>query len=228
MSQISIRPATSSRRRATITHSLISFLSFMLLSVRCTSEALVPRSSNTFLPRVQRVRGGSEQGHVIRDPMTCVLKVPRSSSSTSGLSDNSNSDNGTNIKKEVNNNNKNKNNNGRSKQEFVDSQIPAQFIAETNLPTDVGQYRLRAYRTTQGPNEFTGNEPCVIYCSNKPPFGSDGKFLEDVPVRIHDQCLTSEVFRSQRYVCGTQNKKRPFFLFLKSRVCIYIFVFMYV
>ena len=76
----------------------------------------------------------------------------------------------------------------------------ATFIAETNLPTDLGMFRLRAYRTPQGPNQFVGREPCVIYSANKAPFGKDGSLLENVPVRVHDQCFTSEVFRSQRYV----------------------------
>jgi hypothetical protein len=82
---------------------------------------------------------------------------------------------------------------------FVDRRIPAEFVADTKLPTDVGQFRLRAYRTDPDPvNEFTGREPSVIYAADKPPFGEDGKLQEDVPIRIHDQCLTSEVFRSQR------------------------------
>ncbi len=76
--------------------------------------------------------------------------------------------------------------------------IPARHIAETNLPTDVGHFRLRAYRVEESMqdlmrNMHTGTEPCVIYSSTKPPFGQ-----KDVPVRIHDQCFTSEVFRSQR------------------------------
>jgi GTP cyclohydrolase II len=85
--------------------------------------------------------------------------------------------------------------------DYVDHPIPAEFVAETNLPTDVGQFRLRAYRTDPDPvNEFTGREPSVIYATDKSPFGSDGNLKENVPIRIHDQCLTSEVFRSQRYV----------------------------
>lgn len=93
-----------------------------------------------------------------------------------------------------------KTNTGRNVADFMDVPIPAKFIAETNLPTDVGQFRLRAYRTEKASNEFTGDEPCVIYASDKPPFGdkNGGDFKENVPVRIHDQCLTSEVFRSQR------------------------------
>lgn len=83
----------------------------------------------------------------------------------------------------------------------IDVPIPAQFVAETNLPTDVGQFRLRAYRTAETNNGYTGNEPCVIYPAGRPPFGNNSEeFEQNVPVRIHDQCLTSEVFRSQRYV----------------------------
>jgi hypothetical protein len=93
------------------------------------------------------------------------------------------------------------NSNGVNKDHaYIDHVIPAAFVAETNLPTDVGQFRLRAYRTKQGSNEYTGTEPCVIYSTAKSPFGHDGELREDVAVRIHDQCLTSEVFRSQRYV----------------------------
>lgn len=96
--------------------------------------------------------------------------------------------------------------------------IPTDFIAETNLPTDMGAYRLRAYRvsTTANSNgkyshnvDHFGKEPCVIYYADKPPgiLGSlsDGAggssstpLVHGVPIRIHDQCFTSEVFRSQR------------------------------
>jgi hypothetical protein len=81
---------------------------------------------------------------------------------------------------------------------ITDQQIPTHYIAETNLPTDVGHFRLRAYRVDDTMHEIfqnlhVGTEPCVIYSSAKPPFGQ-----KDVPVRIHDQCFTSEVFRSQR------------------------------
>jgi len=70
---------------------------------------------------------------------------------------------------------------------------PVEYVAETKLPTDIGQFQLRAYRVPGAP---VGQEPCVIYSRDKPPFGS----AEHVPIRIHDQCLTSEVFRSQRCV----------------------------
>ena len=82
----------------------------------------------------------------------------------------------------------------------LDLVIPAEYIAETKLPTDVGHFQLRAYRVKKGSNEHLGTEPCVIYCANNSPFGNaaNGELSQNVPVRIHDQCLTSEVFRSQR------------------------------
>lgn len=86
-----------------------------------------------------------------------------------------------------------------SDEEKDDALIQATFIADTSLPTDLGMFRLRAYRTPQSQNQHVGTEPCVIYSADKPPFASnDGRLLENVPVRVHDQCFTSEVFRSQR------------------------------
>lgn len=104
--------------------------------------------------------------------------------------------------------------------------VPTEFIAETNLPTDIGQFRLRAYRMDVDDvnSEYPiGTEPCVIYASHKPPFGYDNEEDDDtvlrshlsnayrntnkdagIPVRIHDQCLTGEVFRSQRCDCREQ------------------------
>jgi len=108
-----------------------------------------------------------------------------------------------------------------------DTLIPTDFIAETNLPTDVGHFRLRAYRMSNtadvqamlntGLTKFMGDEPCVIYCTDLPPGNLDGGdtrsverntnvMRENVPVRIHDQCFTSEVFRSQRCDCKQQLK----------------------
>ena len=70
--------------------------------------------------------------------------------------------------------------------------------------------RLRAYRANV-PSEkgYIGNEPCVIYAADKPPFGDDGDDNnpsrgEHVPIRVHDQCLTSEVFGWRRCDCREQ------------------------
>jgi hypothetical protein len=49
------------------------------------------------------------------------------------------------------------------------------FIADTALPSDLGlNLRLRAYRTNvPSENGYIGNEPCVIYAADKPPFGDN-------------------------------------------------------
>lgn len=112
--------------------------------------------------------------------------------------------------------------NGELQQEVDDAPIPAQFIAETNLPTEIGHFRLRAYRTLQSSNEYTGNEPCVIYSADKPPFGTNGDYLEDVPVRVHDQCLTSEVFGSQRCDCQQQLKMSLEFISKHGGAVVYL------
>ena len=167
---------------------LIAFLSFSLLGL-CTSEALVP-SSTSFLPRSLWTRGGSQE---TKSPLRCVLQTPRSSLASLG-------DNNQGSEVQVNGfgSTSTRKRNGKHTDTYIDTPIPAKYVAETNLPTDVGQFRLRAYRTKKGSNEFTGTEPCVIYSADKSPFGHNGDLMEDLPVRIHDQCLTSEVFRSQR------------------------------
>ena len=91
---------------------------------------------------------------------------------------------------------------------FADTLLPATYVAETNLPTDIGHFRIRAYRINGidtahplGAGAGIGSEPCIIYCTDKPPFGKkNGERAMGVPVRIHDQCFTSEVFGSQRCV----------------------------
>lgn len=56
--------------------------------------------------------------------------------------------------------------------------IPCEYVAETNLPTDIGHFRLRAYRisdddfSSKRRNRFVGTEPCVIYAGDKPPLAS--------------------------------------------------------
>jgi hypothetical protein len=181
-------------------------LAFSLVGL-CTSEALVS-SSTSFLPRSLRTRGGSStatatssDSGVVRNPMTCVLQVPPSTT-LKGI----NGDGGDKkpVKYELKQAKKKKNGVVQPQEKangavvMEDAIVPAEYIAETKLPTDVGQFQLRAYRVKKGSNEFLGTEPCVIYCPDKSPFGINGDLAEGVPVRIHDQCLTSEVFRSQR------------------------------
>ena len=113
--------------------------------------------------------------------------------------------------KAKNGNKKNGNHNNNHNHRDHDPVVEADYIADTKLPTDVGQFQLRAYRVRRSEEDDQEDdeydmiyrntnalEPVVIYSSDKPPFGEDGRLAENVPVRIHDQCLTSEVFRSQR------------------------------
>ena len=64
------------------------------------------------------------------------------------------------------------------------------FVAECNMPTDLGVFKMRSYNY-QSPR--MNLEPIVLVNGNV-----HGK--ENVLVRVHDQCFTSEVFGSKR--CG--------------------------
>ena len=66
------------------------------------------------------------------------------------------------------------------------------FVAETALPTTRGTFRVRAYRD---PN--TGSEPLAIVSG-----AVEGR--AGVLVRVHDECLTSEVLGSLRCDCREQ------------------------
>ena len=68
------------------------------------------------------------------------------------------------------------------------------FVAECNMPTDVGDFKMRSYNY-QSPRMRL--EPIVLVHGNV-----NGK--ENVLVRVHDQCFTSEVFGSMR--CGKDLK----------------------
>ena len=67
-----------------------------------------------------------------------------------------------------------------------------EFVAETALPTHRGSYRVRAYRDPQ-----SQTEPLAI-------LWRDVDVDEAVPVRIHDECLTSEVLGSLKCDCREQ------------------------
>lgn len=67
---------------------------------------------------------------------------------------------------------------------------PVSFVAETTLPTPLGTFRLRAYKVPLSPWD-----PVAIYYTPPSPRSM---------VRVHSQCLTSEVFGSQRCDCREQ------------------------
>lgn len=68
-------------------------------------------------------------------------------------------------------------------------------VAEANLPTEVGEFRVAGYLSLTSDEEFV--------CLYK------GKIDPEVPtlVRIHSQCLTGDVFHSVKCDCGPQLKK---------------------
>lgn len=72
--------------------------------------------------------------------------------------------------------------------------IETQFVAETLLPTTEGVFRVRAYRSTGSLRE---SEPIAM-------ISGDVKGKSGVPVRVHDQCFTSEVFGSLKCDCKEQ------------------------
>ena len=81
-----------------------------------------------------------------------------------------------------------------------------QFIAECELPTDRGNFRMRAYsyrgakvvvRDGENVLEWTEMEPVVIYKGNL-------RGSSKAVVRVHDQCYTSEVLGSKRCDCREQ------------------------
>ena len=70
--------------------------------------------------------------------------------------------------------------------------LPAEFVSETLLPTRRGDLRVRAYRDCDDQSE-----PIAILCG-------DVAGLEEVPVRVHDECFTSEVLGSLKCDCREQ------------------------
>lgn len=66
---------------------------------------------------------------------------------------------------------------------IVNGQGCTSFVSECQLPTDRGQFRLRAYRYL---GKDKSHEPVVM-------IAGDIRGKQNVPVRVHDQCQTSEV-----------------------------------
>ena len=65
------------------------------------------------------------------------------------------------------------------------------------LPNSIGQFNMKVYRF-QDSNKLHDWKACVLYSN----------VIEDnMPLRIHDQCITSEVFGSLRCDCNEQLQK---------------------
>jgi len=69
-----------------------------------------------------------------------------------------------------------------------------QFVAETNLPTIQGKYRVRAYKILDTNIRM---EPIAIVSGKV-----EGQ--DNVNLRVHDQCFTSEVLGSTKCDCREQ------------------------
>lgn len=68
------------------------------------------------------------------------------------------------------------------------------FVSETLLPTKSGDFRVRVYRDLSD-----GSEPVAI-------LAGDVRGRTEVPVRVHDECFTSEVLGSLKCDCREQLK----------------------
>lgn len=87
-------------------------------------------------------------------------------------------------------------------EEMTKARTRTDFVAETLLPTTNGEFRVRAYRHwvcafSAGRVEGFPTEPLAIVHGNV-------SGLEDVPVRVHDACFTSEVLGSMKCDCAEQ------------------------
>lgn len=76
--------------------------------------------------------------------------------------------------------------------EMVSPNLTVERVAEANLPTEYGDFRIAGYRSTTSDEEFV-----VLY---------KGELDAETPtlVRIHSQCLTGDVFGSIKCDCGPQ------------------------
>jgi len=75
---------------------------------------------------------------------------------------------------------------------LVDGANAVEFVAETCLPTERGPYRVRAYR-----DHASNTEPVALVWGEV-----EGR--RHLPVRVHDECATSEVFGSLKCDCKDQ------------------------
>ena len=73
--------------------------------------------------------------------------------------------------------------------------LSVEKVAVANLPTQIGEFKIAAYRSLSSSEEFV-----VLF---------KGEMQADVPtlVRIHSQCLTGDVFGSIKCDCGLQLNK---------------------
>ncbi|WP_448853614.1 bifunctional 3,4-dihydroxy-2-butanone-4-phosphate synthase/GTP cyclohydrolase II [Corynebacterium frankenforstense] len=73
-------------------------------------------------------------------------------------------------------------------------EVLVERVVETRLPTDYGYFRAIGFRNT-----VTGFDSVALIAGEP---DTDGGV--DVPVRVHSECLTGDVFGSRRCDCGQQ------------------------
>ncbi|MGA2171855.1 MAG: bifunctional 3,4-dihydroxy-2-butanone-4-phosphate synthase/GTP cyclohydrolase II [Sedimentisphaerales bacterium] len=75
-------------------------------------------------------------------------------------------------------------------------------VEVVHLPTDYGDFKLIGYESVSSP------EPHLALCKggvgNLDPSGKPVEHPEPVLVRVHSECMTGDLFRSQRCECGRQ------------------------
>jgi GTP cyclohydrolase II len=86
------------------------------------------------------------------------------------------------------------------------------FVAECEMPTAHGDFRMRSYRHESSSQKL---EPVVIV-------SGDVNDAENVIVRVHDQCFTSEVFGSLRCDCREQLQESLKLIREKNGLVIYL------
>jgi 3,4-dihydroxy 2-butanone 4-phosphate synthase/GTP cyclohydrolase II len=75
-------------------------------------------------------------------------------------------------------------------------------VESVNLPTDYGEFKLIAYESITSP------EPHLALCKGRvgklDANGNPVELEEPVLVRVHSECMTGDLFHSQRCECGYQ------------------------
>mmetsp|Transcript_44644 Transcript_44644/g.78976 ORF Transcript_44644/g.78976 Transcript_44644/m.78976 type:complete len:296 (+) Transcript_44644:118-1005(+) len=84
---------------------------------------------------------------------------------------------------------------------WLEAAADTEYVGVCELPTSQGDFKLYSFRQVQPPSGPNPQplEPVVLVAGDLSKF--KGKA---VPVRVHDQCLTSEVLGSQRCDCKEQ------------------------
>jgi GTP cyclohydrolase II len=77
-----------------------------------------------------------------------------------------------------------------------EKRVVTKFVAETLLPTKYGKFRLRGYKHSVD-DGVTFSEPTAV-------INGYVEGQEEVPVRVHDACYTSEVLGSLKCDCSEQ------------------------